>query len=122
MVVWRRCEGGSSEGADSNTRSEADENTCLMEATENNREEVVDLLFAKKKWGNTALHFACRGNVAILGKLLAVNKKNNWASTPIMVAAMNGRTHTVRFMVTVIVIVLDAVVDDGMTLEDLVHK
>ena len=98
-----------------------------MEATENNREEVVDLLLAKKKWGNTALHFACRGNVAILGKLLAVpgllvNKKNNWGTILIMVAAMNGRTHTVRLMVTVIEIALDAVVDDGMTLEDLVHK
>ena len=70
--------------------------------------------------GNTALHFACGGNVAVLGKLLAVpgllvNKKNNWGTTLIMVAAMNGRTHTVRFMV-------DAVVDDGKTLEDLVHK
>ena len=98
-----------------------------MEATENNREEVVDLLPAKNKWGNTALHFACRGNVAILGKLLAVpgllvNKKNNWGTILIMVAAMNGRTHTVRLMVTVIEIALDAVVDDGMTLEDLVHK
>ena len=118
---------GSSEGADSNTRSEADENTCLMEATENNREEVVDLLLAKKKWGNTALHFACRGNVAILGKLLAVpgllvNKKNNWGTTLIMVVAMNGRTHTVRLMVTAIEIALDAVVDDGKILEDLVHK
>ena len=60
-----------------------------MEGTENNREEVVDLLPAKNKWGNTALHFACRGNVAILGKLLAVpgllvNKKNNRGTTLIM--------------------------------------
>ena len=98
-----------------------------MEATENNREEVVDLLFAKKKWGNTALHFACRGNVAILGKLLAVpgllvNEKNNWGTILIMVAAVNGGTHTVRLMVTVIEIALDAVVDDGKILEDLVHK
>ena len=84
-------------------RLTTDENTCLMEATENNREEVVDLLPAKNKWGNTALHFACRGNVAILGKLLAApgvqfNEKTMWGMTPIMLAIAHGQTDAAQMI------------------------
>ena len=107
--------------------------TCLMVATIENQEEVVDLLLAepstevnaKDNSNSTTLHYACsNGNVAILGKLLAIpgilaNEKNNNARTPIMNAIFKGNTDAVRMMAVIEEVDLDARTKFGWSLEDL---
>ena len=119
--LWKECRDGKLEevraalqaGADPNTRGGSYNRTCLMEAIDNDHDEVVDLLLAqagievnaKDCDKNTALHLACFEDrfQYNLSKLLAVpgilvNERNSKGRTPIMEAIWNDNIDDVWLM------------------------
>ena len=128
--LWKECRDGKLEevraalqaGADPNTRGGSYNRTCLMEAIDNDHDEVVDLLLAqagievnaKDCDKNTALHLACFEDRSQynLSKLLAVpgilvNERNSKRRTPIMEAIWNDNIDDVWLMAAVAKVDLD---------------
>ena len=128
--LWKECRDGKLEevraalqaGADPNTRGGSYNRTCLMEAIDNDHDEVVDLLLAqagievnaKDCDKNTALHLACFEDrfQYNLSKLLdvpgiLVNERNSKGRTPIMEAIWNDNIDDVWLMAAVAKVDLD---------------
>ena len=128
--LWEKCHLGELNmarelllaGADPNTRGGSYNRTCLMEAIDNDHDEVVDLLLAqaglevnaKDCDKNTALHLACFEDrfQYNLSKLLAVpgilvNERNSNGRTPIMVDIWNDNIDDVWLMAAEVKVDLD---------------
>ena len=122
-------------GADPNARGGPINTTCLMEATRENHDGVVELLLstqgiqvnAKNRCGWTALHYACgSGSLASLALIVSspgvlLNERSNNGNTPIMWGIRNSRTQAVLQMAAVPDVCLDVKDNQGRSLEEIAN-
>ena len=106
--------------------------TCLLGATWQNHDRVVELLLstpgiqvnAKNIYGNTALHWACyHGSATIIAMLASspgvqLNERNNYGETPIMFAIQTRQTPAVLQMASLPDVDLDVKDNEGRSLEE----
>ena len=141
--LWEKCMSGRVEevrealaaGADPNARGGSVNFTCLMVATWENHDRVVELLLstpgiqvnAKTEFGTTALQYAChRGSLASLALIVKspgvqLNERNNYGWTPIMFAIGSRQTQAVLQMAAVLDVCLDVKDKKGRSLDEIAN-